>query len=198
MSLAQLKTIMALATLFTVTSCSDARQEMAKLRFEDSGHTEEEFQGADPENPAESSGAKPRDPYSAQVPDNSMRITPGRGETVRFQQAYLHCGAAQTVSNPVAGFFGIGITYNQALARATADCKAPPSAFIAACEASGGAWNPSVNGECLELESVQSSSVPVDLYNAGGGVYSDAISVCRVVYCTPKQSQQLMEQLPQE
>ena len=178
----QTKIVMTLATLWILTSCSDQRQNSAKLRFEESSQAEEET--AD----AEGAGMKPRDPYAAQIPDHSMRLTPRRGASVEIQKAYLHCGSAETVRNPVAGFFGIGVTYEQALARATADCKAPPSAFIAACEASGGAWNPGVNGQCLELVAVQSDSVPVDLYNFGGGVYSVAISVCRVVYCTPKQT----------
>ncbi len=130
--------------------------------------------------------SKPKNPYAAQIPDFTMRLTPGRGQLVRFQQPYLHCGSAQTASNPVAGFFGIAVTAEQALARATSDCNAPPSSFIRACEVAGGAWTPSVNGQCLELEAVHGDSVPVDFYNFGGGVYSDAISVCRVVYCTPK------------
>lgn len=182
MAVKQMKIVMTLATLWILTSCSDRRQNSAQLRFDESGQAEE--QTAD----AEGAGTKPRDPYAAQIPDHNMRLTPRRGEGVQFQKAYLHCGSAETVRNPVAGFFGIGVTYEQALGRATADCKAPPSAFIAACEASGGAWNPGVNGQCLELVAVQSDSVPVDLYNFGGGVYSDAISVCRVVYCTPKQA----------
>jgi hypothetical protein len=182
MSFTQLKIAMTLATLWTLTSCSDGRQNTAKLRFEESGQAEEET------SESEDAGTKPRDPYAAQIPDFSMRLTPRRGEAVEIQKAYLHCGSAETVRNMVAGFFGIRVTYEQALARATADCKAPPSSFIAACEASGGAWNPAVNGQCLEQEAVQSDSVPVDLYNFGGGVYSDAVTVCRVVYCTPKQS----------
>ena len=158
-----------------LASCSDG-QNMTRLKQQD---MEEEAMTAPEESPAPN-------PYAAQFPDNNMTFPPGPGQIVQFQKPYLHCGSAQTVRNPVAGFFGIGITAQQALARATAQCNESPSSFIQACERSRGVYNPAVNGPCVEMDPVQSDSIPVDLYNFGGGVYSDHISVCRVVYCSPR------------